>query len=132
MSKKFHERFDIECSLEEAIQKFINRAFNDIFDYLRINEGFSKYDGTILPAAATAVGVRYYAKITKVAKIVNNSFLNCLTALEAVNRASGNMLVSEKIKRLLEMSEVDLGVKWVDGQFLRKGAEFKKTLEFEE
>lgn len=39
MSKKFHERFDIECSLEEAKQKFINRACNDVFDFLRAEDG---------------------------------------------------------------------------------------------
>lgn len=90
-----------------------------IFCALRMVQNYNFH---YLVAAASAVGVRHEYKMP-VEKVINDDFVSCLLALEAVNKTSGNSAVNKRIKELLEMSEVDLGVKWVDGIFIRKGAE---------
>lgn len=130
--RDFHERFEINVNTEEARKRFVNRALNTIFFTLFYSNKLSADDQFYCKnKIATALGKRYFYN-TSIDEYINGDFLNCLQAIEAFYdylkssyttqmRVSLNLLNSEVIK-LLEQVEVDLGLKWENGKFIRTGA----------
>lgn len=113
---KFHERFNIEINIEEAKQRFVNRTYNLIFS------GFVRYnDSNSFKAIATKLGKIYDSN--NYHKYILGDYYNCLAAIEAVYEVSHNKYgLNEIIKELFDMSEIDLGIKWENGVFLKTGA----------
>ena len=123
MGDKFHQRFNIEVGLEKAKENFVNRVYNLVFtEYL-----FSMPErprGEISRWVLTALGLQYdYA--TPFSARIGRDFLRNLEALEAVYEGALCHWVpqplDEQIKVILSISEVDLGVRWENGKFLRSG-----------
>ncbi|MGE3537919.1 MAG: hypothetical protein AB7N91_10860 [Candidatus Tectimicrobiota bacterium] len=118
---KFHERFDIAVNLTEAQQRFINRAYNEVF----LSFFYDLNDNTrfgIHRAIASTLGDRY-AFNQSLDELIGADFLRNLHAIEAFFAAlpykhrEADLLIQD----LLAQSEVDLGIEWRDGRFLRKG-----------
>lgn len=123
---KFHERFDIELDIDEVKKRFMNRISNQIFDDFFEN----KFDeetrkGIILWQVANVLGKSFYWDYG-FSTYIGMDFHKYLQAVEVFY----NALVDDALKRELESlinfvlakSEVDLGVKWENGQFIRSGA----------
>ncbi len=125
---KFHERFEILVDIEEARKRFVNRTYNEIFCRFFHSDIFSNNDRYYLSLTiATALGEYYYYN-KPIEDYINRDFFRCLHALEAVfdytqkKRIQNYILIlNQHILRLLEISEVDLGVKWDNGKFIKSG-----------
>lgn len=130
----FHHRFDIDIGLGTAQQQFINRVLNALdSDFPQLEDyGEDSYDYThwvgINSYVANKLGKRYdIYSFTEYA--ARGSFLEFLKALEALYEAFDELhmgdrlrMLSEIIESALETSEIDLGVDWQAGIFLRSGA----------
>ena len=122
MAEKFHERFQIKVDLEEAKRRFVNRAKNEILssgcwwvmDYFRWKQGCR--------AIATALG-EAYRDGASVESFIRDDFLRTTHAIEALGEIVLDQTLDSKIKEILTMSEVDLGIRWLRGGFLPTGAE---------
>ena len=123
---KFNERFNIEVGAEEAQQRFVNRAYNELylsfFWDLPDNQRSKIHKGV-----ASALGDRFQHNQT-LDKLVGQDFLRNLHAIEAfygeLNQYSSYQQdrAIQIIRGLLSKSEIDLGIDWQDGKFYRKGA----------
>jgi hypothetical protein len=127
MVEKFHERFDLQIDLNEARQRFVNRVFNEIFGSF-LFKNFSQDD-------------RYYATLDIISRLgeryeypghldhyVKNDFYKTLRALESLYQSCCSDVYKKRsfealLASILEESEVNLGVQWKNGYFLRSGAE---------
>lgn len=133
MTRDFHQRFEIEINIDEAKKRFINRCLNTLFSNLlnTLSDDDRFYCKTQI---ATALGKRFYYHLT-LPEYINDDFFHCLQAIEAFydylyNKPSSYTytsgeyisLLNGKVIHLLEHAEVDLGVKWGNGKFIRTGA----------
>lgn len=124
-NKDFFTRFDIETNIKTVRQKFINRSINLIFeDYF--NKRLRDYHGPeIRRAIAFALGEKYNYRL-EIEDYVKNDFLRCLQALEAFYNSIDNSYDLEQINKninfLINSSELDLGILWRNGHFMKKGA----------
>jgi hypothetical protein len=124
---KFHERFDIRVNLEEAQQRFVNRAYNQIFDGFLWTKYRFKY-GLFIRGVATELGKRFVDD-AGFDIYIGNDFRKCLQALERIYRDFPFItddppgLLDLMIKNLLEQSDFNLGIKWQEGIFIKSGAE---------
>jgi hypothetical protein len=90
--RPFHERFEIDVGTEEAKRRFVNRANNEVFDYLlsEFRPGSSSdyiYYGA-KRAVASSLGIRYQQD-KQIGFYVAGSYQRCLQALEAVYGGAG-------------------------------------------
>lgn len=122
----FHERFDIELNIEEAREHFLNRVENRIFDDFfdsKVNEDTKTT--VVLWQVANALGEKF-EWTNDFGDYVNNDFHKCLQVLEVSYNALTNKqqkgLLSLRIELVLEESEIDLGISWGNGKFIRTGA----------
>ncbi len=130
MTNKFHERFNIEVGLNEARRRFVNRALNLIFGSFLYQLNNCE---EIVEEIATALGEPYdNDDFDSVKELINDDFHNTLQAIEALYNAipsnsiplySNEELVNI-IDRIISKSEVDLGIRWQDGKFIRSGARY--------
>jgi len=116
--KDFNKRFDITESVEEAQKRFINRVLN-IFDQFGVDYPLKRHVWNFL-------GERYFSN-ESFEHLIKGDFNRCLMCLEAVNeiltgRYKPPFQPDSKIPFLLENSEIDLGVRWHEGKFIRSGA----------
>jgi hypothetical protein len=117
---KFIERFNIEIGLEEAKKHFVNRAHNQIFNYyyytLTENNRFR-----VQREIVSALGDRCsgYDLSTQ----IGDDFLRNLHALETFYDLGYPLVIDQYIKKFLSESEVDLGVRWDNGRFIKSGAQ---------
>ena len=133
MSDKFHERFDISYGIDEARRRFVNRVSNDIFNGLLIRDFHDDmYD--IFNAIASAHGEKHSAVRRfnyyehEFHHYVQDDFQKVLLSLEAIyeyliSSKKDFSLLDIEINKALSRSEVDLGVRWNDGIFIKSGAE---------
>lgn len=93
MPRPFHERFDIKLGTDEAIQRFVNRVSNVIFDQL--NRGLlgrftlsahQIYADDLRKHVANSLGDRYDPYVD-LEGYVNGDFRRCLHVLEALHNA---------------------------------------------
>ena len=127
--RKFNERFDIEVGLDEGRQRFMNRVCNLIFEgFARTHIRWERYED-----AQTYVAARLgdlYSSNYFVVLHRSGDFYKHLHALEAISDFLEEILgerwksqkLWEQVQKILEMTEVDLGVTYENGRFLRKGA----------
>jgi hypothetical protein len=121
---KFNQRFDIEIGLDEAKRRFVNRAYNKVF----YNFFYSISDNEryrIHREIVSALGDKYlYHK--NLAEQIGDDFYRNLQALETFYQTSDGYYrstVDQLIKLILSESEVDFGVRWANGRFIKSGAE---------
>lgn len=88
--RAFYQRFNIEIGLEEAKSRFVNRVYNNIFNIHL--EYFEKYEGLykwILINVANKLGNKFVE--SAIGYYVQNDFIKCLLALEAIHNALGEI-----------------------------------------
>lgn len=132
--KSFHERFDIELDIEDVKVHFMNSVRNYYFEVIRDWETPNKI---ICLKIANKLGVKIESKpfvdlplnyrVFIESYITDNpdDFYNCLKAIEATYAAISQHekeALNQIIYDILDESEIDLGITWKDGMFLRTGA----------
>jgi len=131
MQQQFHERFGIEIGMGEAKRRFINRIINHVKQtvfaagYLQV----STFD--FLASLSNALGEPFDSVQARLQwddlleKYVGSDFHRALRVLEVLYPIAE--LQRDKVSRfatdLLRNSEVDLGLRWQDGVFVKTGAE---------
>ncbi len=115
---KFEERFGLVVGVDEARERFVNRAHYVIFTKFVLTDQHSRY----VDAVTFGLGrpVQFDASLRE---IVGRDFHDNLKAIEYVRRAANNKAALDQIvAQILRESEVDLGVRWEDGVFVKAGA----------
>ncbi len=122
----FHKRFQIHITIETEINKFINRVTNHIWD------GFLTHDidnetrrGHVLWQIANDLGEEYDWDASFY-RYTRKDFYRSLHALESAYKAlltkKQKTTLSNYINYVLGCSEIDLGISWNNGIFVRTGA----------
>jgi hypothetical protein len=120
---KFVERFNIDVGKDEAKRRFANRAYNRVFYHFfySISEN-KRYK--IHREIVSALGDKYsYHK--NLSDHIGDDFYRNLLALETFYHSAEGYYKSEVdklIKQLIIESEVDIGIRWEDGRFIKSGA----------
>jgi len=126
----FHSRFDIQVDRETAENHFINRVINFIsFKYPFLQEatartGYERLRNHQLLAIANSLGERFNKGII-FAAYVREDFFRCLQALESLYPTLGEQegtQFTEQLEFIISQAEVDLGIRWKNGNFLPTGA----------
>ncbi len=137
----FHERFEIEIGIDEAKRRFVNRVRNKIFGQLLGEDKSSYYiiHRETLRDLAHGLGEEY-TTIKSFSQYIRDDsqihginyggdvFHKCLHALEVIYKSlslqddSTKNMLSVYINTILKDSEIDLGITWKDGAFIRSGA----------
>lgn len=126
MSKDFYQRFDLKVDFAEAQKRFVNRVHNLLFEDFKWKRIGQHNLDTVDRQIVSALGFRY-SRSLPLDKYIEGDFLKCLLGLEALYKAvipyglDGDL--AKIIDRLLLESEVDLGVRWQRGKFIRSGAQ---------
>ncbi len=132
MTEKFNERFNITTDIDEAKRRFVNRVNNRIFNGLLIDHSRDEMNG-VIDGIATKLGEEHItlyggSYLGEIKEYTKNDFYKELQALEASfefvkrDNESLTILIDAEIVLILNDSEVDLGVEWIDGLFYRRGA----------
>ncbi|MBA7483853.1 hypothetical protein ES707_19370 [subsurface metagenome] len=124
-------RFNINIDIDKVRQYFINRAITQLefilpdMDKIR---SMSDTERHYLRRAAYAVG-RVYDPACNLKSIVDGDFWNTIRVLESVYKYAVELKNPDKaneiqalINRLLEDSDIDLGIIWRGGEFRPSGA----------
>lgn len=134
MIQQFTDRFNIDVGLSEARKRFVNRANNLVFtDFYNGLDQDLRYH--IHLEIASALGERY-VELQPLPELIGDDFLRNLQALETFYSAcvqpkmplgslemfSKMFEVDSLIPRLMNDSEIDLEIKWINGKFIRSGA----------
>lgn len=126
MTQKFHERFKISVSTEEAKQRFVNRVYNEIFTRF-----YFGLPGVIREemerSLLTILGLRQdYDAPSALLAYVKHEFWNNVQAVEALYKVAFAMgygpPLRDSIQGILNLSECDIGIRWHDGHFLPSGS----------
>ena len=132
----FHERFNIQVGTEEAKRKFIHRVENQIFNEFLGDEEPIAYvtNERIRRDMANALGERH-ERMKTISSYVRHdfprvgNFHTCLQALESVHNTLFSLgeikrmsQLTSLINHVLNISDIDLGVTWENGIFIRSGA----------
>ncbi len=122
---KLHERFGIELGVEEGKRRFVNRVLNFLLESAKKEAGFR--DGMsgeieLERSLCSKLGERYAGRGCLENKI-GADFVKCLQALEALYEYPQWKIFTERgIQSILADTEVDIGIRWGNGQFLPAGA----------
>jgi len=124
----FHERFDIQLGIDTTRKRFLSRVHNHIFDvFFGDTNKVSKATTSrfVLWQVANALGEKFDWDYD-FDDYVKNDFYRCLQVLEisydTLRGVRQKQELSHLIDWILTESEVDLGVKWENGRFIRTGA----------
>jgi hypothetical protein len=124
MTEKFHERFNIPFSMDEAKRRFINRAGNEIF---RKNEWNRTFHQLLLRAVATTLG-EVFLIVKDFRDYIKEDFSNSLQGIEGIYSFLEGVLPNElkgfdtRVQEIINFSEYDLGIRWESGRFYPTGA----------
>ncbi len=124
MRLDFHERFEISVDIDEAKRRFVNRIYNRIFYILFLNEIETNKKWDVLRSVADELGVEYQSQID-LKNYTGLEFYRVLQALEGFYKAVSPEIQSKidaEIEKTLNESEIDVGVHWEKGRFVRSGA----------
>jgi hypothetical protein len=121
---QFHERFGIDVGGKEAQRRFVNRAYNAIFNHLPNLMGAPQfYDYT--RKLADALG-EIFSSDKPIEKYVKSDFYRALQAIEILWDSTWSdwqtrSLLVNGLNKLRDSSEPGLGVEWdfVSGNFQR-------------
>lgn len=125
MTQKFHQRFNIEVSLDNARRSFVNRVNNFIVPDLLMNV-FRK----IGSASANDLEKYLCSKLGErwngwgcLQNVLLDDYHLHLRAVEALFENSATKdLTDRTIKKILLDSEIDIGIRWDNGHFLPSGS----------
>jgi len=121
----FHARFGIKLEMKEAKKRFMNRIDNYIFDNFFCTVLDEHTRGEVLWQSANALG-EPYSDLDNISDYVGRDFYKYIQTVEVIYNVMKYLNMKEKLNNLinliLEQSEMDLGIKWENGQFIRKGA----------
>ena len=125
MAEKFHKRFGIHLSEEEAQRRFVNRMHNSVWSDF-INQGLtnlSRYK--ITQTIISSLGERN-DRYLLVDAFIGNNFFRCLEALEVLYQLLSGRDEPEQLDYLITtaigQSEIDLGIRWENGHFYPAGS----------
>ena len=117
----FYQRFNIEIELEAVQGRFVNRVYNTMPVLFKTAKG---PDRRLPWKLANALGILYEDE-DSLEQFLSDDFYQCLRTLEAFYKVIADYYKSdfdERIKTILSLTEVDLGIQWRDGVFWRSGA----------
>jgi hypothetical protein len=115
---KFEERFGLVVGVDEARERFVNRVHYAIFTKFVLTDQYSRY----VDAVTFGLGRPIQFDVS-LREIVGRVFHDNLKAIEYVRQATHNKSALDQIvAQILGESEVDLGVRWEDGVFVKAGA----------
>jgi len=124
-------RFNIDIDIKEAQRFFINRAITQLERILPdMDKTRSKHpaDRHYLRRATYAVG-KVYDSNCSLKSIIGDDFVNIIRVLESVYGYAIEIHEPDKageiqnlVNRLVEDSDIDLGIVWRDGEFRYSGA----------
>ena len=128
-STNFHSRFNILVDRETAEKNFVNRVLNFISSWYPFLQQRGRTRDSVLrnhqlSAIANSLGERFDERST-FDTYVRGDFYRCLQVLEALYPTLGEQSGSQFTKQLdsiIFQSEVDLGIRWKNGNFLPSGA----------
>ena len=125
MSQKFHQRFNIEVSLDEARRRFVNRAHNvivhDILGKIYENDGMEEaYEVERFVCTKLGEQWRGYGCLSS---IIGDNFFEHVRVLEALyEHLKTRDWIDHDIKKILADSEVDIDIRWENGHFFSSGS----------
>jgi len=117
----FHQRFNIEIGLEEAQIRFMKRVYNMMPAIFNAAKG---RDRRLPRKLANALGIEYREE-DRLESFLGDDFYSCLRTLEATYDLMSDSYkpdFDERMKTILSLTEVDLGIQWRDGFFWPSGA----------
>lgn len=125
MTKKFHERFELDLGVDEAKRRFVNRVLNFLLDDIHIAacqeygiDGWASLERHI----CSKLGERW-SGLGCLSSVVKNDFEKCLQAIEALYAHTDYADLSNSgITSILQDTEIDIGIRWEKGRFLPSGA----------
>jgi hypothetical protein len=117
---KFEDRFGLVVGVDKARERFVNRAQYLIFNkYVRESQHEFHYIETIIIGLGRPQG--YFD--LELPRIVGPDFYDNLKAIECVREMAHDPAVLDAIVSfVLSESEIDLGVRWENGVFIKAGA----------
>ena len=126
MDPKFHQRFNIKVGLDEAQARFVNRAYNEIFTTLLAQLVYRHGKDPleeVKRGVCTILGIKLDEHRSLVSHI-GDDFHRNLHAIEAMYRQPvvRGFGFNEIVRKIIDESEIDLGIRWADGRFLPAGA----------
>ncbi len=125
----FYKRFNIEIPIDEAKERFVNQARNQICLHFH---SAPRGNVDVILIVANTLGKPYnlgYKSIAHLDNYFSGNFYETLHIVENIYAEVENAGYNHKenfntiIIELLSDSPVDLGVTWKDGKFYQKGAE---------
>lgn len=124
MKYDFHKRFELNVDIDEAKSRFINRIQNRIFQALYFQTVVSANNFRILETVADELGFEY-DETMDFKRYTGGEFLKVLQAVEAFYKAVSfgyREALDSTISKTLDEAELDLGIRWENGRFIRSGA----------
>lgn len=124
MNKEFHERFNIPISIDEAKERFVNRVKDAIFHefWNSLPNDIRRKDEAVIHI----LGLRKNRLEFAPSWIeINNDFWLNVRAVEALYLVLPDQhadRLSSYIKSILDLSEIDLGIRWHKEQFIPSGS----------
>ena len=125
MTKKLHERFELELGVDEAKRRFVNRVLNFLIHDIHI-VACQRYDlngwASLERHICSKLGEQWRG-MNCLSSVVNNDFEKSLQAIEALYAHPNFVdLANDGITSILQDTEMDIGIRWEKGQFLPSGA----------
>lgn len=125
MTKKFHERFEIDLGIDEAKRRFVNRVLNFLIHDIHI-VACRRYDldgwASLERHICSKLGEQWRG-LNCLSSVVNNDFEKSLQAIEALYTHPNFVdLANDGITSILQDTEIDIGIRWEKGRFLPSGA----------
>jgi len=119
----FHERFEIPVDIDEARLRFVNRIHNRIFRLFLLNESEGR-PYVIVEAIANELGLRYSSG-SVVENYVKDDYQRTLQAIQGMRKALSpdkQARFDPMVVETLKESELDLGITYEKGVFIKTGA----------
>lgn len=116
---KFEDRFGIEVPIEKARKLFVNRVHYRILE--DVGGGDVEYEEVALHSGERVCDDLGLPR--PLPDIVGDDFHRNLKAIEALYGATSRKAkLDKRVRAILGLSEIDLGVRWEDGEFKRAGS----------
>ena len=126
----FYKRFDTPIGIEEARRRFVARVCNSIFDNWDLL--YSKLPplalNMILRPIASELGIRHNTNFRSIYDFINtDNYFEVLRGVEVIYKKGSDpglkfVIDGDMNDNIIAKSELDLGIQWQNGKFIRTGA----------